>query len=711
MAQSDDRAYLSAGKGDGAKKPASKGAEWWLGEIARSRKLWKGYRERAQKVIDRYRDEREDFDTGARVRFNILYSNVETLRPAIYSQLPNPDVRRRFLASDPVGRIGADVLNKGLTVSNERNLEPTLGACAQDYVLPGFAVARVRYAPVIEGGAIVDEDTPSEYVAWNHFAMSRSPTWERVWWVAFLEELTRDEFVAAFGEKAAVSVSFAHVSDGDEKAQDGDEHAGGKARVWEVWNKRARERFFVAEGSRGFVRAPEPDPLRLEGFFPCARPLWAIETPGNLVPVPEYLEYQDLAIELDDVTQRIHVLTGAVRRRGFYDASLQEQIANVGGMGDNQFEPVADWARLTDKGGLAAIIAEMPLEGIIRALTALYEYRGTIIQTIYEVTGMADIVRGASNPNETATAQQIKGKFAGLRLGERQRKFQLFVRDLMRIKAEIMAEHFQQETFAAMTGIDLLTDQQKQQAQAAIAQHQQMAQMAQQQGGQPPEMPPELQRMAALMAEPSWDDVVRLLRSDKLRGFRVDVETDSTIQPNADEERQQRIDLVQSIAGAVQQFVPAVQSGMISAELAKELITFSVRAFKTAPQVEQALESLGQQGPMPPQVQAAMQQIQQKEAELAKREEAAQKLEMEATQSRHDAQLAAERAQRQEVEAAAAKRMLEMVERFQSQLDAQAAKHDAELRKLAQGAEEAVEAALAAASAPTNPPITEEQMQ
>lgn len=90
MAQSDDRAYLSAGKGDGAKKPAGKGAEWWLGEIARSRKLWKGYRERAQKVIDRYRDEREDFDTGARVRFNILYSNVETLRPAIYSQLPNP---------------------------------------------------------------------------------------------------------------------------------------------------------------------------------------------------------------------------------------------------------------------------------------------------------------------------------------------------------------------------------------------------------------------------------------------------------------------------------------------------------------------------------------------------------------------------------------------------------------------------------------------
>ena len=34
------------------------------------------------------------------------------------------------------------------------------------------------------------------------------------------------------------------------------------------------------------------------------------------------------------------------------------------------------------------------------------------------ITGMSDIIRGLSEPNETATAQQIKGQFAVLRLSD-----------------------------------------------------------------------------------------------------------------------------------------------------------------------------------------------------------------------------------------------------------------------------------------------------
>jgi hypothetical protein len=669
---------------------------------ARERAFEQGWWKRAKAATQMY-EKPSGEDEAKAYPFNILYANVETLRPAIYSHLPNPDVRRRFSQADPVGRVASDVLQKGLSFSSEEDMGPALSSCVQDYVLPGFAVARVKYAPKMQGDEILDESCPAEYVGWDCFAMSRSPSWERVWWVAFREDLTRDEFIEAFSEKAVDAAAFTY-SDGEVKTEGDD--GNGKARVWEVWDKRARERFFVAEGGKGFVKEPEPDPLNLEKFFPCPRPLWAISTTGTLIPVPEYLEYQDLAIELDDVTQRIHVLTGAIRRRGFYDGSLKDQIANLGNLGDNQFEPIDDWARFVDKGGLAQIIAEMPLDGILKALMALYDARDRIIQTIYQVTGMADIVRGSSNPNETATAQQIKGRYAGLRLGEKQAKFHEFARDLMRIKAEIIAEHFQLETLKAMSGVELLMNAEKamyQQAEQAMAQQAQMMQaqaQAMQQAGQqpppmqPPQMPPEMARMQPLMGQPSWEDVIAVLKSDRLRGFKVDVETDSTIQPNADEERQQRIDLLTSVTGFLGTATPLVQQGMLSADLVKELALFGIRSFKTAPAVETALEAIGAQAPIPPHIQQAQQQLQAQQQELQVREQAVAKIEAQAAQSQNDAKLAQERAMRQESEAGWAKRMLELVEGFSRQMDAVNAKHDAELQRVVTGAEQAVDEAV-----------------
>lgn len=696
MGEPGQPADLTAAKPTPAK--AAKGADWWLKEIGRSRRAWKNYRDRAGKVVKRYRDERDVMLSGAKgVRFNVLYSNIETIRPAIYSHIPNPDVRRRHATKDAVGRVAADVLQRGLVFSCEADLDPVLGACVQDYVLPGFAVARASYRSKVEGEEITEESAPAQYIGWDKFAMSRAPEWERVWWVAFMEELTRDEFIEAFGDKAVDSASFSFREDGVDAGEDSAEEGGGKARVWEVWDKRAKERFFVAEGGgTSFVRDPEPDPLRLEQFFPCTRPLWAISTTGNLIPVPEYLEYQDLAIELDDVTQRIHVLTGALRRRGFYDGSLKDRIANVGTMGDNVFEPIEDWARFMDKGGLERVIAEMPLEGIVKAVSALYDYRDRILNTIYQVTGMADIVRGASNPNETATAQQIKGRYAGLRLGEKQSKFQKFACDLVRLKAEIMAEHFQLATIQAMSGVELLTQAQKAQVQAWQQQAAQQAQMMAQQGQQvpPPQPPPEIAQMMPLMDQPAWEEVLAVLRSDKLRGFKVDIETDSTIQPNADEERQQRIDLLTSVTGFLGTAAPLVQQGVLSADLMRELMLFGVRSFKTAPHVEAALENVGTQAQVPPNVQQAMQQVQQAMQQLQQREAKVVQDEAGAAKMQAGAQVAAERAMRQESEVKAAERLFQAEVAFRKELEAQAAKHDQELRRVAEAAESAVDDAV-----------------
>jgi hypothetical protein len=126
---------------------AGKNSEWWVGEVSRSFKGWRDYRDKAKKVLARYRDERKDSDSE-RKRFNILYSNTETMGPVVYSQAPVPDIRRRFQDKDDVARLTATILQRATQYSCEAyDFDGVLDRCKKDYLLPGFAVARVVYKP------------------------------------------------------------------------------------------------------------------------------------------------------------------------------------------------------------------------------------------------------------------------------------------------------------------------------------------------------------------------------------------------------------------------------------------------------------------------------------------------------------------------------------------------------------------------------------
>jgi hypothetical protein len=54
---------------------------------------------------------------------------------------------------------------------------------------------------------------------------------------------------------------------------------------------------------------------------------------------------------------------------------------------------------------------------------------------------------------------------------------------------------------------------------------------------------------------------MKVLRDDKLRGFKIDIETDSTVQPDADAEKQARTDLVMGMGQASQQLAAACRAG------------------------------------------------------------------------------------------------------------------------------------------------------
>ncbi len=286
----------------------------------------------------------------------------------------------------------------------------------------------------------------------------------------------------------------------------------------------------------------------------------------------------------------------------------------------NTLIPCETFAVLASQGGVEGAISFFPIGMIVEALKQCYVSRGEALTVMYQITGISDIVRGASNPNETATAQQIKSQWGGLRIRDRQREVQRFIRDTFRLKAEVHALQFQPETLLTMSNVPLATAQQKAQLQQRVQMQQQAQAMAQQNPQQAQALAqqnPQLaqQLMAPLtnkeqeqLREPAWDEVMALLKNSELRGFAVDVETDSTIATDEMAEKQSRTEFVTSITSFLEQWGPMIQQQPKIAPLAGEVLLFATRAFKTADSLETAIEEfvdmIERSPPTPPQGQA-----------------------------------------------------------------------------------------------------------
>jgi hypothetical protein len=116
----------------------------------------------------------------------------------------------------------------------------------------------------------------------------------------------------------------------------------------------------------------------LEGFFPCSRPLYSTTTSDTLIPVPDFVLYQDQANELDILSDRIDGLVKALRIRGVYDAS-QPALQRLLTEGDNNtLIPVDKWMAFSEKGGLKGSIDILPIDDLANALLNCYRARTEI---------------------------------------------------------------------------------------------------------------------------------------------------------------------------------------------------------------------------------------------------------------------------------------------------------------------------------------------
>lgn len=584
----------------------------WLAEISAYEKDSEVWVNRSQKIIDRYRDSRKMRNQSFQIRYNILWANVQLLKPALYARDPIPRVQRRFKQKDPASRYGAQILERCLSYLMEcGHFGNKMRSAVNDRLLPGRGVIWVRYVPTMKDVQVgtTDDDEPMyeeelayeealpDYIHWEDFGHTWARTWEEVRAVWRISYLTREELVKRFGD-IGKDVPLTHSPYEEDKDKTSSQKTKSvdsqlKAPIYEIWDKDTNRAIWLAKEYKEGVLDVRDDPLELEDFFPCAKPIYATLSNDNLIPTPDYVQYQDQAQELDELTERISLIVKAVKIAGVYDASAKGIGRLLSEGAENKLIPVSGWAMFAEKGGLKGSMELLPVQQIAQTLVTLYQARDAVKNDIYEVTGLSDIVRGSTVASETATAQEIKSKYANLRLSETQKDVERLARDVLRLMADLIASKFDRKTLGMMSGVELVTEEQKQM-------------ILQGSNGQPP---PEMQE---ILQRPTWEQVEKVLRPDNVRNFKIEVETDSTIAFNEEDEQKSVNQFMVSSGQFLGGLTQAVKEGVLDEAAGKKIFLEAIRRFRFTPEVEDVLESVGG-GASKKQMEAIQQEMQKLE--------------------------------------------------------------------------------------------------
>lgn len=610
----------------------------WMKDIEDARKREKKYREIGQECVKLYEGKKWE-----ETPFSILYSNTETLLPAVYNATPIPIVSRRYKDADPVGKEVSEVSTRilkfliGNESQNYDGFDDLMLAGVLDGLITNRGVTRFRY--VAQDGKL-PECAYGEAVRWDKFFHGYARTWKKVPWIGFEWDMSKDELRKNFPDAPFDDLRMTSDEDadsGEPNAEDRDELAGVKTyKVYEIWDKATKKVIFLSPCCPKEPLRYVDDPLELSTFFPIPRPLNFMRKVTTLVPTPLYVQYRQQAAELNEITRRLKAIIRAIKFRGAYNSAV-EGIEKMLEADDNVLVPVENVQSMPDGTGMDKLLWVVPVSDLVSSAQSLYQQRESCKQVIYEITGISDILRGASVASETATAQNIKNQWGTLRLKKMQKEVQRYCREALAIMLEIAAAKFEITTIQQMTGLPYLSQGQKQQItmQQQIAQAQAAAQPVEpgQQPPQPPQLPLEVQHVMQL---PTWEEIEAVLHDDVALHYKTDIETNSTIDAEAAQDKQDISELLNAMSQFLNGIAPLVEQKVLPIEVAKQMLLTVSRRYNFGSQLEDALNAMQeppQQGPDPT-AQAKTDAINAKAvADKAAAEAAAQK-------SNQDAQIA-----------------------------------------------------------------------
>lgn len=476
-------------------------AAYWHEQIKKVDEKQKNWIKRGLAIEKRYRDERNLSEEEGQRRANYLWANTQIMFPAIYGKCPTPIVDRRFGDKDPIGRAAASIMERALRNDLEiDDYHESIGSAVLDFLLAGRGVAWVRYEPEfgesvslpvdsqndltddqgdIEGDEDRDEDdeddeeeekledvgdrlieetAPVDYINWRdaYFFPDNARRWSEVFAVGKLCFMSREEMRKRWGDEIADDIPLQKEDKDKRQANEGkamQDKNDNKGHVFEIWDKRKEEVVWIADGYEYLVDRKD-DPLNLTKFFPTPQPLCANETTGTIIPVPFYIQAQDQYRQIDELTQRISQVTKSIKVAGTYNAAADELARLLDESVENELIPVDNWQAFAEKNGLEGQISFLPIKDNIEVLAQLVEIKKQVVDELYTLTGITDVIRGiTTDARETLGKSKLNNNNGKSRLRQTQDEVARFCRDIVQIKAEIMAKHFSSKSLIDASGV------------------------------------------------------------------------------------------------------------------------------------------------------------------------------------------------------------------------------------------------------------------
>lgn len=679
---------------EGGPATEPKSSKGWLDMLATAKKAFERYHTVCDTVEKLYGDLERLASISREREFQLFWANIAVLGPSIYSRPPVPVVVPRFKDRKPLLRTAAELLERVSIVAIERqDIDGVMLETRDDLTVTARGVQWV---------ILTDEGCQIDHVARRDFLHDAARKWKEVDWVAKCSWLSRKEARKRFYATSGTEYQNAQYSKrkkDDPGYVEGDTRS--KAPFWELWSRSANKVVWISEGVTKTLDEDKPH-LDLEGFFPCPLPAFATRQRGTLIPVPDMLYYKDQLEEINEITGRIGALTESLRLRGFYPGGSGEVAdaieAALKQVNNNQvLIPINNWAMV---GGAAPkdLILWIPLDQVATVIEQLIALRKQLIDDVYQITGLSDIMRGSTVASETLGAQKLKSQYGSVRIRDRQNELVRIARDTIRIACEIIAENYSAETMLEMSGMDIPSnaDIQKQiaglqgqklqiqqmvsspQAQAAAQQDPEQAQQVMAQ------VQEQLQGIDGQLEEASKtvtiEQVMEHLRNNKMRTFTLDIETDSTIQPDEDAAKERATEFVTAVGGFINQTVPQVAMFPQLGPLASEFLKYISKQFRGGREMEGKIEEFADQ-------MVEMSKQPRPDPAAAEAEAEAKKAEAQTQADLQKTQMAEQTKQAQLANDAETEKVAALQEAQQKQIDADKAIQDAQIKAAADEAD------------------------
>ena len=472
------------------------------------------------------------------------------------------------------------------------------------------------------GERMIPESVRVRYLNQSKVLLHPAETWEDCEWVATLERFTKREVLERWGERVAERMTYRDRKDEGKTAVELWE----RCELWRIHDRVNREvvwadaRMFRAQHqeqddrkeqdeipmhlgeTEEFVVHVEEDDYLLDGFFPFPEPVTTVPSNDCLTPRPELTQYESVLLTLNELMMRWFFVIYAIRFKGIVPGDRKEIIEKAMG-GPPWVQLIEATAAGIGVDDINKLVTWIPMDVLVNGARDTGQIINLVKAVLFEVSGATDPMRASIHPRQSNVATQAQMTYGAGRTSMKRTAFEMHLREVIRLMAEVISKHFSFETIMRMSGI-VLRSQEKITAEIEGIEETQTQKRAEAEGAQDEDTKNQANtalaemanKLAELRKEAPREAVEALLRNSAIHDYVFDMETRSTVLEDQQVEQEHQAKMMESAIRAMQALGQMLELGALPPEMAGEVLAMLLQDM---PHNREVIQKIRDHKPLP----------------------------------------------------------------------------------------------------------------